>query len=314
MRIAAIDIGTNTLLMLIGEYTNNGTTLILRDEHAIARLGEGVDKTGFISNEALERSQKILLQYKNICEQLEVNIKTVKTTSAVRDARNSAEIRSALAEIIKAPVEVISGDEEARLSFIGSSEAFSPATVIDIGGGSTEYITGEHGSITRRKSLQMGAVRLFERYLKTLPPSADAIAAARAEIRSQLAQLSLVDILADTLNTSAIPTGTIIGVGGTFTTLAAMDLELQKFDSTLVHLHTLSLERVQALSYQLLSSDLSTLLHNPAVHPKRADILPAGALILEESLRFFGASSCLASTKGLRYGILYDTIHRLLHP
>jgi len=311
MRIAAIDIGTNTLLMLIGEYTNNGTTLILRDEHAIARLGEGVDKTGFISNEALERSQKILLQYKNICEQLEVNIKTVKTTSAVRDARNSAEIRSALAEIIKAPVEVISGDEEARLSFIGSSEAFSPATVIDIGGGSTEYITGEHGSITRRKSLQMGAVRLFERYLKTLPPSADAIAAAQAEIRSQLAQLSLVDTPVDI---SPVPTGTIIGVGGTFTTLAAMDLELQKFDSTLVHLHTLSLERVQSLSYQLLSSDLSTLLHNPAVHPKRADILPAGALILEESLRFFGTRSCLASTKGLRYGILYDTIHRLFHP
>ncbi len=310
MRIAAIDIGTNTLLMLIGEYSNS-TTSILRDEHAIARLGEGVDKTGFISNEALERTKHILFQYKIICEKLDVNIKTVKATSALRDARNSTEIRSALAQVIGVPVEVISGDEEARLSFIGSCEEFSPATVIDIGGGSTEYITGEFTRITRRKSLQVGAVRLFERYLKALPPSAEAVAAARSEIRSQLAQLSLADTFADTAPT---PTGAIIGVGGTFTTLAAMDLELQAFDSTLVHLHNLSLERVQALTYQLLNSELSTLLQNPAVHPKRADILPAGALILEESLRFFGAHSCLASTKGLRYGILYDTISRLLHP
>lgn len=146
--------------------------------------------------------------------------------------------------------------------------------------------------------MQIGAVRIHERFFKHLPPQKTDIAAAREEIRRQLEMLSQAENITNI--------GEIIGVGGTFTTLAALDLKLTEFQSERVHNHILSAEAVSRITDELLRSSTAQLLENPAIHPKRADILPAGALILQESLRFFGVSSCKASTKGLRYGVLYD--------
>ncbi|MCU0427163.1 MAG: Ppx/GppA family phosphatase [Candidatus Kapabacteria bacterium] len=313
MKIASIDIGTNTLLMVIGEQVSPQSDIVpLYDEHSIARLGEGVDKTGQISEEAFERAATIATTYRLLCSREEVRHIEAVATSAVRDAANGEDICKRLSAILGTTVQTISGDEEARFSFIGTSESEKKCTVVDIGGGSTEYVTGENKVILQRMSLQIGAVRLHERYLKSLPPSEEAVANAREEIRRHLAHLPQGKTKGeDTFTDRGLQTGEIVGVGGTFTTLAAIDLNLPVFDSARVHNHILSAQAVSRITTYLLSNSLEELLKNPAIHPKRADILPAGTLILEETLRFFAADSCKASTKGLRYGVLYDAFQRL---
>ena len=302
MITVAFDIGTNTFLMVIGKMKIDGWH-ILHDAHAIARLGEGVDTTGRISEEAYLRAEAIAKDFALLCKKYRVTYSVGVATSAVRDSENGKEVCERLSSVLGCKIQCISGDSEARYSFIGTSESLELKTVIDIGGGSTEYITGENNRISLRQSLQIGAVRLHERYLKGLPPEAQNIEAARAEVRKQLAGLPQAGVL-DT-KTSI---GEIVGVGGTFTTLAAIDLQLTAFDSERVHNHTMSAEAVSTMTQYLLTSPLEVLLQNPAIHPKRADILPAGAIILEESLAFFGVSSCKASTKGLRYGVLYQSV------
>ncbi len=320
MKIASIDIGTNTLLMVIGEQVSPQSDIVpLYDEHSIARLGEGVDKTGQISEEAFERAATIATTYRLLCSHEGIHRIEAVATSAVRDAANGEDICKRLSAILGTTVQTISGDEEAQFSFIGASESENKCTVVDIGGGSTEYVTGENKIILQRMSLQIGAVRLHERYLKSLPPSEETVANAREEIRRHLAHLPQGKTKGEDTFTDrgfqtgdrGLQTGEIVGVGGTFTTLAAIDLNLPVFDSTRVHNHILSAQAVSRITTYLLSNSLEELLKNPAIHPKRADILPAGALILEETLRFFAADSCKASTKGLRYGVLYDAFQRL---
>jgi exopolyphosphatase/guanosine-5'-triphosphate,3'-diphosphate pyrophosphatase len=379
--IAAVDIGTNTMLMLIAEMDFSSflpaervatpriqseiareinlaierkdifsrirsQTIVKKDLHSIARLGEGVDKTGFIAPEALSRALEIARRYHEICRAHGVETIAAVTTSAVRDASNGTETARSLSETLGADVRCITGDEEARLSFLGTSETGELCTVVDIGGGSVEYVTGKNDFIYSRKSLQMGAVRLHERFFSktdeyALSPSEENILAARVEIRRQLSLLksaperfiehatqgytdsdeskrakSLPNKEQNLQNrnnsldtsSSADDCGEIIGVGGTFTTIAAIDLGLKEYDSSRVHLHSIDAARVREIVQYLCSSSLAELLKNPAIHPKRADILPAGALILEETLRYFDAPKCTASVKGLRYGVLYEAL------
>jgi exopolyphosphatase/guanosine-5'-triphosphate,3'-diphosphate pyrophosphatase len=306
MKLSSIDIGTNTLLIVIAEQQDNKQLNILHDIHSIARLGEGVDKTGIIKEEALERAVVIAQEYERICVQEGVTHKVAIATSAVRDATNGVAVCRKLSQVLGCEVRTISGDEEARLSFIGTSESLNKTTVIDIGGGSTEYVTGENNHIQHRMSLQIGAVRLHERYLKALPPPEENTLAARMEIRRQLGLLPQ----ASAMHNDQFESGELIGVGGTFTTLAALDMGILEFDSASIHHHTMTAENISRITHELLTTPLPKLLENPAIHPKRADILPAGALILEETLRFFGATACKASTKGLRYGVLYDTLQQ----
>lgn len=302
MITAAFDIGTNTFLMLIGKMEIDGWR-ILYDAHAIARLGEEVDTTRRISETAYLRAEAIAKEFTVLCKHYGVERGIGVATSAVRDAENGKDICERLSNVLGYPIQCISGDTEARYSFTGTLESMLISTVIDIGGGSTEYVTGEYNYIFYRKSLQIGAVRLHERYLKGLPPDAQNIETARAEVRQQLAELPQA-----AMSNRVEGIGEVVGVGGTFTTLAAIDLQLTEFDSERVHNHILTMDAVSRMTHYLLTSSLDVLLQNPAIHPKRADILPAGALILEESLAFFGVSYCKSSTKGLRYGVLYDSL------
>jgi exopolyphosphatase/guanosine-5'-triphosphate,3'-diphosphate pyrophosphatase len=316
MRISSIDIGTNTMLMVIGEQAPTSqveTTVfkkadisIVSDTHSIARLGEGVDQTGHISDEAFARAASIASQYKALCFKKGVEIIEAVATSAVRDAKNGRSVCERLGAILGCEIRCISGDEEARLSFIGTTETVNLQTVVDIGGGSTEYCTGENNTLLHRMSLQIGAVRLHERFFRSLPPSPHSVDSARQEIRRQLALLPQ----AEAMRSGNFVSGIITGVGGTFTTLAALDLQLSEFDSRRVHNHVMTIETVSAITDYLLTTNLPKLLENPAIHPQRADILPAGSIILEETLLFFGADSCQVSTKGLRYGVLYDAFER----
>jgi exopolyphosphatase / guanosine-5'-triphosphate,3'-diphosphate pyrophosphatase len=304
MTFAAVDIGTNTMLTVIGTYTEQDSWKILHDVHAIARLGEGVDRTGRISGEALERATAIARDIRSLCDREDVRFMRAVATSAVRDAQNGKEVREVLGAVLGCSVECISGDEEARLSFLGTIEGAERQTVIDIGGGSTEYCTGENYTIEQRKSLQIGAVRLHERYLHSLPPKAEDIQSARAEIQQQLATLPQA-------NRFSCPSlGMAVGVGGTFTTLAALDMNVHEFDSSLVHRYILSSEKISKLTTYLTTHSIHDITTNPAVHPGRADILPAGALILDETMKFFQLINYQVSIKGLRYGILYDSVNQ----
>lgn len=295
--------------MVIAErkQENSQKIHILHDIHSIARLGEGVDKTGRIHESAFERASLILQQYRSTCEKEGVQHIYAVATSAIRDAENGQDICRRLGKILGSTVRTISGDQEALLSFTGTTETLNTTTVIDIGGGSTEYVTGANNIIEHRMSLQLGAVRLHERYLQSLPPLNEAVEAARKEIRRQLCLLPQAKSMQD----GSFDTGDIVGVGGTFTTLAAIDLKLMDFDSAKVHHHSMTAQTVSEITTYLLSNSLANLLQNPAIHPKRADILPAGAIILDETLKFFNSNSCKASTKGLRYGVLYDAFNRL---
>lgn len=293
-KFAAIDIGTNTILMLIAEKQDGCSLKILRDDHSIARLGEKVGKTGIISQIAVQRAEEILTYYKSLCDSLGIQNISAVGTSCMRDAINSEDVRRHFEDILSAEIKVISGEEESRLTFLGTVESDNSCTVIDIGGGSTEFISGVNQTIFARKSLQIGAVRLTERYFSEFPATSSHLADAKEEIRKNLKTLP------------AEISGTLIGVAGTPTSLAAIDLNVQKFETEKIHGYILPFERVREISEKLLAMSMEEIMKNPSISPKRADILPMGSLILLESMKYLCADSCTVSTKGLRYGVLSE--------
>jgi exopolyphosphatase / guanosine-5'-triphosphate,3'-diphosphate pyrophosphatase len=300
MTVAAIDIGTNTLLMTIGRREQNHSITILHDAHNIARLGEGVDENKMIQPQALARAVAILEEYRALCKEYHVDHIVAVTTSAVRDAANRSAVLEAMSSAVGAPILMISGEDEARYSFLGGAETDACVTVMDIGGGSTEFITGEHGDILFRKSLDMGAVRLTERFFTSLPPQPHEIEYAREFIQSLLRVVPSEKL------------STLIGVGGTFTSLAAIHLHISEFTPSAIHWQTIPAFAIHRRTDELLSMTTEQLRSHPCIHPKRADILPAGALILSETLKRFSYTECTVSTKGLRYGLLWETIKNSL--
>lgn len=288
---AGIDIGTNTLLLLIVSKDQEGNISIIQDEHRIARLGEGINISGIISDKAIHRAIVILEEYARCISQFtDVSVRAI-ATSAMRDAQNKVDVQTMLEQTLGYPIEIISGIEEASLTFLGSREDYDKPVIIDIGGGSTEIIqlvdNKEHCI-----SIDIGAVRLTDTFMKQLPITDDALEQAKLYVMNLLKDIS-------------IPVqSTIIATAGTPTTLAAIDLEIHDLSSPLIHGHVLSIEKISKFSNLLLHSDLESILSIPGVHPQRADILPAGALILSMVLENVKAKSCIVSKKGLRYGIV----------
>ncbi|MBN9400117.1 MAG: Ppx/GppA family phosphatase ['Candidatus Kapabacteria' thiocyanatum] len=297
---AGIDIGTNTMLMVIGRMDGNDL-VVMRDEHSIARLGEGVDATGTISEAAVVRGCDILGRYAAIIRDMGVSRVRAVATSAMRDATNATEVRHRLEQALGWPIDVIDGEEEAGLTFIGTVGTDDrPATVIDIGGGSTEFVKGTGGVVSASRSIDIGAVRCTERYLGTLPADRDAILKARGEIRTMISDI--VTLIGDA--------GRLVGVAGTPTSLAAVDQGLASFDASRIDGYVLTAVRVHDRAEELLRYTLDEVRALPGVHPQRADILPAGALLLDEAMSVLGADSVTVSTRGLRYGVLLSMLRQ----
>ncbi len=294
-RIASVDIGTNTLLMTIADATDSGLDII-DDIHSIARLGQDVDASKTIQPQAVNRAVEILERYKERCSELGVEKIRAVGTSCLRDAINRDEVCAEFEQVLGCPVEVISGDEEARLCFMGTVENDEPTTVLDIGGGSTEIISGKGNEISFRTSLDIGAVRLTEKYFKNLPPTTSQVQAAFDEVREVIHSID---------KELFYP---LRAVAGTPTTLAAVCLGLETFDKSKIHNYPLSTLSVHILLRQLVDSTYDELVEIPGVHPGRADILPAGTLILHEFLRYTEQVKCMVSVKGLRYGVLKEMV------
>jgi exopolyphosphatase/guanosine-5'-triphosphate,3'-diphosphate pyrophosphatase len=274
--VAAVDCGTNSIRLLIAEPTGNGGLVDLERRTEIVRLGQGVDASGEFHPDALARTFAAVADYAELIRQAGVPVGRIHfvATSATRDVRNREEFFAGVRERLGVTPDVITGDQEAQLSFTGALSRVhpegEPALVMDIGGGSTEFIVGSAaGEMSFAISLDIGSVRITERFLRSSPPTAAELAAAAAYIDGLL-ESSAVDFGS---------VGTWIGVAGTATTLAGVYLELAEYDRERVHGSSIPLEDLSALLDRLSSMTADEIRALPSMHPGRADVITGGTLI-----------------------------------
>lgn len=284
MRVAVVDCGTNSIRLLVADRAGATLSDVVR-RMEVVRLGYRVDTTGEIAPESMTRALAMAREYAAVCDELDVEAVRFVTTSAARDARNAGEfvagVRTAFGRREVSP-EVLSGAEEARLSFLGAvrdvaaSGASAPYLVVDLGGGSTEFVRGRLDGeaapvIEGALSDDMGCVRMAERHLRGDPPTATELEAARADIETRL------DRVEEEVGLAGI--GTLVGLAGTVTTLTAHALRLDEYDSRRIHLSTVSVTATLAACRDMQTATRSASAALPYMHPGRVDVIAAGALI-----------------------------------
>lgn len=300
MRVAAVDCGTNSIRLLVADVEGSSKVDVHR-EMRVVRLGQGVDRTGELAPEAIERTRVALVDYAATCRDLGVERTRMVATSATRDARNRNDFRSMVLGVLGAEPEVITGDEEAALAFDGATRGLDPTLgpflVMDIGGGSTELVLGT-GSVEAARSVDVGCVRLTERRLTDDPPTLDQIAGAEADIDKALALVRQV-----------VPverTRTAIGLAGSVTTVAALALELSAYDAQEIHLSRIPAGDVRAVTDRLLAMTHDERAALPVMHPGRVDVIGAGALVLATLVDRLGLSEVLVSESDILDGIAWS--------
>ncbi len=290
MIVAAVDIGTNSVRLLVRDGDRELTRL-----QVITRLGAGVDQHRTLAGDAIERTLVALRAFGSEARSVGATSVRAVATSAVRDAANRAELVSAAAEALGGPVDVVSGDEEATLSFRGATAGRSPDdapfAVVDIGGGSTEFTFGDT-ALLGATSIDVGAVRLTESQLASDPPAAEELTNAIG-----IAQEHLTDVLRDL---PMLPTArTVIGVGGTITTIAAVELGLTHYDRRAVDGFRLSRAAAEDVFRTLATEALADRVHNPGLQPERADIIVGGCCIVVALMRRLGLDEIVVSERDL---------------
>jgi exopolyphosphatase / guanosine-5'-triphosphate,3'-diphosphate pyrophosphatase len=296
-RVAAIDCGTNTIKLLIGALPSVDVR-----EMRMVRLGQNLDRTGRIADEALVRAFAAIDEYAALISAHDVPPARVRfvATSATRDASNSAVFVAGVRERLGVEPEVVSGDVEAALSFDGAVRNLrdtpdAPVLVVDIGGGSTELILGTSAP-EAADSMDIGSVRLHERHLHSDPPTAAEVAACLADIDAHL----------DACPVDPAAAATVVGVAGTVTQLAAVALGLPTYSRALVDQAVLPAEQVFATVDRLVAMTVAERRALPSMHPGRADVIDAGVLILAQVLRRSGARSLLVSDSDILDGIAWS--------
>ena len=291
-RLAAVDIGTNTVRLLVSDVFADGTKTDVVRRAIITRLGQGLGESGMFKPEAVVRTLETLAAYSDEIRELGVEAVKVVATSAARDAGNSGEFLEAAGNILGTAVAVVSGETEASFAFLGATFDFpfenpdNPVVVFDVGGGSTEVISGRGRTMEHAVSLDIGSVRLTELFVRNDPPTGVEVAKiqerARVEIEEGLERLAPV-----------VKDSVVIGVAGTVTTIKAVDLELSPYDSAKVHLSVLTGAEVDRVLMKFLMLPLTERLELPGLEPKRADVIIAGTIITEVVLDALGASGGL---------------------
>jgi exopolyphosphatase/guanosine-5'-triphosphate,3'-diphosphate pyrophosphatase len=299
IRVAVLDLGTNTTRLLVADVSEDGAIEELRRETVITRLGEGVDATGRLADGAIARVSAVLEGYRQIIDELGVERTVALATSAVRDASNGDELRGLLQRRFAFDLRTIPGDEEARLSFLGATSGRpmggSPTLVLDIGGGSTEFVVGEPGKAPAFfVSTQAGAVRQTERHLHDDPPPQEQVADLALEVQLVIEQAVPAELRAST--------DLGIAVAGTATSLAAIDQELDPYDPERVHGYPLGLGESERMLAMLAAMPLERRRKVPGLHPDRAPTIVAGAVIIVEAMRAFGLDSMETSERDILHG------------
>ena len=299
-RVAAIDCGTNSIRLLIADIDGSQFREIHRSME-IVRLGQGVDKTKQFHPDAIERTLRALRTFQVEIARRGVSKIRFCATSATRDASNRQIFIDGVKEIIGIEPEVISGEEEARLSFLGATRELhisdSPFLVIDIGGGSTEFVFGNQ-SVEAARSVNIGCVRMSERHFTQAPASLDEIESATADIDAAIREAATVVPL-----TSA---KTIIAVAGTATTVAAAALELETYDRYAIHLSRISANKTHVVSKKFLGMTREEIAALGYMHPGRVDVISAGSLILDRAMIYTGAEEFVASESDILDGMAWS--------
>ncbi|WP_432791258.1 Ppx/GppA phosphatase family protein [Brevibacterium sp. K11IcPPYGO002] len=282
MRVAAFDCGTNSLRLLIADVAADGTLTDLRRETRIVRLGQGVDATGEFAPEALERTFTVAREFAEVAADYQPEKLRFVATSASRDVKNRDEFFAGIFSILGVVPDVIAGEEEARLSFLGATagltDAEGPYVVMDLGGGSTELVLGRD-DVQAAVSMDIGSVRLTERHMPVETPDDAQIQAALADIDAQLDQAAhIVDFSAPR---------TFIGVAGTVTTITAGILGLESYQRERIHGAHISVADVADESRSLLSMDRRARTDLPYMHPGRVDVIGAGSLLFARTVDRF---------------------------
>ena len=303
MRVAAVDCGTNSVRLLVADL-EHGRLGELHREMRVVRLGQGVDHTGLLSPEAVERTRVALVDYAATCRSMGVERTRMVATSATRDARNRSEFTDMVEQVLGVAPEVVSGDEEAALSFAGATgelDGGGPFLVVDIGGGSTEVVLGTD-RVQAALSVDVGCVRLTERHLVDDPPTFAQVAAARVDVMAALDRVA-----------AAVPVEqarTAVGLAGSVTTVAALALGLPAYDSEAIHLSRLSAKHIRVVSELLLGMTRAQRAALPVMHPGRVDVIGGGALVLEAVVERFGLSEVLVSERDILDGIALSVTPR----
>jgi exopolyphosphatase/guanosine-5'-triphosphate,3'-diphosphate pyrophosphatase len=295
-RVAAIDCGTNSIRLLVADVVD-GTLVDVVRRMEIVRLGQGVDRTGRLAPEAIERTRLALATYVTELRELGADRVRMVATSASRDAENAADFRAMVVATLGVEPDVITGDEEANLSFAGAVNGLTaepPYLVADIGGGSTELVLGT-STVDAARSMDIGCVRMTERHLHDDPPTPAQITAAEKDI-----------VEAITLARETVPVeraGTFVGLAGSVTTVAALALGLTEYDPTAIHHARISYDQVAAVTASLLSSTRAERAALPVMHPGRVDVIGAGALVLCTLVDEIGVGTVIASEHDILDGI-----------
>jgi exopolyphosphatase / guanosine-5'-triphosphate,3'-diphosphate pyrophosphatase len=322
VRVAAIDCGTNSLRLLVADVEPGEGRLTDVDRRMeIVRLGQGVDSTGRLAPEALERTLRALRGYARIIGDQSAEAVRMVATSATRDAANAADFVRGVSGVLGLEPEVLSGQEEAYLSFVGATAEFSagsagpgggPYLVVDIGGGSTEFVVGDSQTTAGRTtgdpttggagvsavSVDIGCVRLTERHLRSDPPRPAEISAAAADIDAALDRVA-----------AAIPVSaarTLVGLAGSVTTVAGLALRLGEYDPARIHHARVSAEQVAAQTRRLLRQTREERAALGVMHPGRVDVIAGGAMVLDQIMRRFGFGEVLASEHDILDGIAWS--------
>jgi exopolyphosphatase/guanosine-5'-triphosphate,3'-diphosphate pyrophosphatase len=305
-RVAAIDCGTNSIRLLVADHDAAAGTLTDRRRRTeLVRLGQGVDRTGRLAPEAIERTRVALASYVADCEREQVEQVRMVATSATRDAANRDEFRDMVLRTLGAEPEVISGREEAELSFVGAvrelTDTATPRLVADIGGGSTELVLGD-GAVEAACSMDIGSVRLTERHLHDDPPTAGQIGAAERD---------LLDALAAARRDVPIQrAGTFVGVSGTVTTVSALAQGMERYDPSRTHRSRIPVAAVRETADWLLHSTHAERAAKAVIQPGRVDVIGAGALILRVLTEQVGVAEVVVSEKDILDGIAWSIVEK----
>jgi exopolyphosphatase/guanosine-5'-triphosphate,3'-diphosphate pyrophosphatase len=305
-RVAALDCGTNSLRLLVADVDGSSLTDVVR-RMEVVRLGEGVDRTGRLSEAALERTFRVLDDYAETIRSLDVADVRMVATSASRDASNRDVFVAGVVDRLGVPPEVITGDEEAALSFDGATRELGegsgvvpPYLVVDIGGGSTEFVLGGTSGLWSSRSVDVGCVRLTERHLRDVPPTAEQIADAVSDVEAGIADVARVVDLDQAQ--------TLVGLAGSVTTVVALALGLDEYDAERIHHARVPAADVAAITSRLLAASRTERAAMSVMHPGRVDVIGGGALVLDTIMRRCGFDAVVASEHDILDGIAFSAV------
>ncbi len=302
-RVAAIDCGTNSIRLLIADISGGKFKEVLRDME-IVRLGQGVDENKSFHPDAINRTLAAVEKFKNQLAGKGVEKIRFCATSATRDAANRDLFIDGVRQILGVEVEVIPGEEEARLSFNGATKELlqsdAPFLVVDIGGGSTEFVYGNK-EVEFAKSVDIGCVRMSERHLKSQPVEMNQVAQAIIDIDKAIAQAAAVVPISTAK--------TLVAVAGTATTIAAAALELETYDRYAIHLSRIPAEKVHKVSAAFQAMTKSEISKLGFMHPGRVDVITAGSLVLSRVMAATGATEFVASESDILDGMAWSLIN-----